>query len=338
MDGYRGRKHRPLSEHPPITWLLPVRNGMPFLPFTLQSIVDQTYRNHMVLAWDNGSTDGTVEELTRWIPARTPGRVVFDRPLSLGGSMASMVDAAETDLCAIIHGDDISLPQRLERQAEFLSVHPEVGILGSQVEILDDRGNVRHVQEWEYPVDDAEIRWLSRWQVRLCHPAVMFRRKAVLNAGNYRDCAPIEDADLWIRAASVCEIRNLPEVLLHYRRTQVSQTGIVTDWIPLNRRAARMNATVLFPNIANPKTAMDLWEVTHPVLSAVSLPVKPVHLRRLERAAALLALKVGKPENYFKNTSAYRAQQYHLRRRLMENLGLDPLFKMKQALKARKTR
>jgi hypothetical protein len=198
------------------------------------------------------------------------------------------------------------------------------------------------VQEWEYETNDAEIRWLSRWNVRLCHPATMFRRAVILACGSYNDCAPIEDADLWIRAANLCEIRNLPEVLLHYRRTQASQTGTVTDWIPLNRRAAQMNASTLFPNIADPdtapRTAMDLWEVTHPALSAASTPVKPVHMIRLERAATLLARKVGKPENYFKNTSAYRGQQYHLRRRLMENLGLGPLLRMKQALHARKAR
>jgi glycosyltransferase involved in cell wall biosynthesis len=46
---------------PPVTWLLAVRNGMPFLPETLASIEAQTYRDWQVLAWDNGSADGTVE-------------------------------------------------------------------------------------------------------------------------------------------------------------------------------------------------------------------------------------------------------------------------------------
>jgi Glycosyl transferase family 2 len=253
----------------------------------------------------------------------------------LGRSMALMVDMAETEFCAVIHGDDICLPRRLESQVEFLWSNPKVGIVGSQIEILDENGDSRSSREWQYPLEDAEIRWISRWLVRVCHPATMFRRSVILNAGNYRDCAPIEDADLWIRAANRCEVRNLPDVLLHYRRTQTSQTGTVTDWIPHNRRAAQMNAAILFPNIADPDIAMELWEVTHPVLSEFPIPVKAAHIIRLERAATLLARKVGKPDHYFKNTSAYRGQQYHLRRRLVENLGLGPLLRIKQAVQGR---
>ena len=61
-----------------ITWLLPIKNGMPYLSQTLKSIEDQTYKNYEVLIWDNGSTDGTLEEITMLVPARVPRRTVFD--------------------------------------------------------------------------------------------------------------------------------------------------------------------------------------------------------------------------------------------------------------------
>ncbi len=54
----------------PVTWLVPVKDGMPYLPETLASIEAQTYRNWQILSWDNGSTDGTVAELHKWIPSR----------------------------------------------------------------------------------------------------------------------------------------------------------------------------------------------------------------------------------------------------------------------------
>jgi glycosyltransferase involved in cell wall biosynthesis len=65
-----------MLNRPLVTWLMPTLNGMPYVRETLASITGQTYRNHLILAWDNGSTDGTLEELRRWIPAHLPGRIV----------------------------------------------------------------------------------------------------------------------------------------------------------------------------------------------------------------------------------------------------------------------
>ena len=83
----------------------------PYLTQTLASIEAQTYRDHEVLAWDNGSTDGSIDELNRLIPARMPGRVITDRPLSLGLCRAALVANATTELCACIDADDINLPE-----------------------------------------------------------------------------------------------------------------------------------------------------------------------------------------------------------------------------------
>src|SRR5437763_1462931 len=94
------------GDGPPVTWLMPVKNGMPYLPHTLRSIEAQTYKNWRVLASDNGSTDGTLEELQRWIPSRLPGRIIADEPLSLGKSLARLVGKAETELCARSDVDD----------------------------------------------------------------------------------------------------------------------------------------------------------------------------------------------------------------------------------------
>ena len=118
---------------PLVTWLMPVRNGMPYLPLTLKSIAEQTYKNHRIIVWDNGSTDGTVEELRRWIPSRIPGMIVSERPMRLGPSLAAMVEMAGTPLCARIDADDINLPERLQSQVQFMQAHPEVGVLGAQV-------------------------------------------------------------------------------------------------------------------------------------------------------------------------------------------------------------
>jgi hypothetical protein len=211
---------RNMSEQ--VTWLLPVKNGMPYLSETLASIEAQTYKSWEVLVWDNGSTDGTVEELKKWIPSRLPGRVVTDSPLPLGESLAEMVRQANTEFCARIDADDINFPERLEKQVDFLLKNPDVAVLGSQIECIDNRGK-KHRERLDYPLQHDDI---VHTMLRVCamsHPAITFRRSAILEIGNYRDVfvagqrSPSEDYDLWLRIATRFKLANLDLTLLKYR-------------------------------------------------------------------------------------------------------------------------
>lgn len=106
-----------------VTWLMSVRNGMPYVSETLASIAAQTYANHKILVWDDCSTDGTLEVLRKWVPDCIPGHIFAGHSLRLGPSLAFLVEQADTELCARIDADDISLPDRLEKQVAFLAAH-----------------------------------------------------------------------------------------------------------------------------------------------------------------------------------------------------------------------
>jgi glycosyltransferase involved in cell wall biosynthesis len=303
---------------------------MPYLPLTLRSVAEQSYAQQEILVWDAGSRDGTFEELRRWIPSRIPGRIVSDKPMRLGRSLAALTEMAGTELCARIDADDICHPRRLQEQVEFLDARPEVGVLGCQVETIDEGGNPTNEPGWVYPLTDAELRWMTRWHAQFCHPALLFRRSAVLKAGNYHD-TPVEDLDLAMRLARVTEFANLPDKLLQYRRAKTSSTGGIAEFLPLDRQAARKNAEILFPNITNEQRAMELWEATHPRQWHGKSRVQ--HIWALEAAARRLAKAVGKPRDYFTSTQAFQGQQYALKARAYRKLGLTPLV----ALKARLT-
>lgn len=198
-----------------VTWLMPVKNAMPYLPATLESIQSQTYINHQILVWDNGSTDGTVEELQRWIPHRIPGKIILGRSMSVGSSRAELVRMAETEWCACIDGDDINFLGRLQTQVEFLLGHPEIAVVGSQVIKIDQDGQEQG-QFCQLPMehDDIVHRLLYSWVV--WQPTVLFRRAAVLDVGNYRDVRH-EDYDLWLRLAARYRMANLDQCLIKYR-------------------------------------------------------------------------------------------------------------------------
>ncbi len=212
-----------------VTWLIPIKNGMPYLPETLASIEAQTYKNWEVLVWDNGSTDGTVEELYNWIPNRLPGRVICGEPLTLGGSLARMIEVCETELCARIDADDINLPERLEKQIAFLSKHPAISVLGSWAYFINEEG-LSAEDLFKVPLNHEDI--VNEMLVRntIAHPTVIFKRSHILQSGNYRDLylqwnkVNIEDYDLWLRVAQQYKLANLDIPLLKYRIHENSTT------------------------------------------------------------------------------------------------------------------
>jgi hypothetical protein len=212
---------------------------MPFLPETLASIALQTYRNWRVLVWDNGSTDGTVEELASWIPSRLPGRVIAHQPEALGVARARLIEQSTTEFCAWIDSDDVSAPNRLERQVQFLIEHPEVAAVGSQLMVVDEAGDLQG-PFGRFALGDDDIVSDMLDGPGLAQPATLFRRSAVLSVGNYRDVGPVnvEDYDLWLRLAAHYKLGNIDEPLLYYRIHDRSST-VIADKAGVLRAAAK---------------------------------------------------------------------------------------------------
>lgn len=201
---------------PTVSWIIPVKNGMPFLPDTLASLAGQTFQDFEVLVWDNGSTDSTIEELHRWIPARIPGRIVTGQPRGVGGALAGLVEISQAKFCARIDADDIALPDRLARQVAFLESHPEIAVSGGQVEAIDAAGeSMGYMLAYACEHEDLVIQMLLDNPVG--HPTVLFRRTAVLEAGNYHEIPNVEDYELWLRMAQRHRLANLPVVVTKYR-------------------------------------------------------------------------------------------------------------------------
>ncbi len=213
---------------PIITWILPVKNGMPFLPETLRSLTEQTENRTFVIAWDNGSTDGTIKTLREWIPSQLPGQVVADRPSQfLSQSLRDAVELAQTPYCARIDADDICHPERLAIQIEWLEKHPEVALIGSQVEFIDENGKrISETNDLAESFSDIIDDFLFRCPI--CHPTWLFRRDEIIAAGNYRNLGfhKFQDNELLMRlVVNGHRIQNLPEPLIRYRvhRNSITQ-------------------------------------------------------------------------------------------------------------------
>lgn len=143
--------------------------------------------------------------------------IKLDKNGGLGNALKIGVENAQYDIIARMDSDDICLPNRFEKQLSYMDAHPECDIVGGQItEFIDTPDNI--VGKREVPCDNEAIYHYMRSRCALNHPTVMFKKKSVLNAGNYQDWFWNEDYYMWIRMMEQgCVFANLPDVLVNMR-------------------------------------------------------------------------------------------------------------------------
>jgi glycosyltransferase involved in cell wall biosynthesis len=199
---------------PLITVLLPVRNAMPFLPETMASLRNQTFRNFEIIALDDGSTDDTSSYLAGIDDPRL--RIVRLEKTGLARALNHGIELARSPIIARLDGDDVAHPDRFQLQYDYLSQHQECILVGCQCHHVDAEG--KEVEVGAYPLTDTAIRWEALFRSPVLHPGSMFRREVVREAGAYRpEFIVAQDYDLWTRLLSHGVVANLPQFLLRYR-------------------------------------------------------------------------------------------------------------------------
>ena len=135
----------------------------------------------------------------------------------LGKAMKLGVEVAQNDIIARMDSDDICSPNRFELQLKYLELHPNVDIIGGQMtEFIDTPDNI--IDKRIVPCDNEDIYDFMKNRCALNHVTVMFRKEAVLKAGNYQDWFWNEDYYLWVRMMiAKCKFANVPNVLVNVR-------------------------------------------------------------------------------------------------------------------------
>jgi len=207
---------------PLVSVLMPVYNGEPYLREAVESILNQTFTDFEFIIIDDGSTDSTWEILIEHNDPRI--RLVRNKAnIGLIRSLNKGLGLARGEYIARMDADDVSFPERLAQQVSSLDGHPEVGVLGCGVQVIDGCGNPSHIRR--FPAEHGVIKWCLCFDDPIAHPTVMMRREVVVRAGGYNaDMVHAEDYDLWRRLSWTTCLSNLPEVLLHLRRHEACIT------------------------------------------------------------------------------------------------------------------
>jgi glycosyltransferase involved in cell wall biosynthesis len=210
-----------------ISVILPSYNAEKFLADAIDSILKQTYTQFELLLIDDGSTDSTAEIISKF----KDDRILYiknEKNLGLIATLNKGIELSKGEFIARMDADDISLPQRFEKQLAYFSQQPTAAACGSWYLNFNGRTSKRIVKD-----DNDWLRANLLFTSCLCHPSTMIR-KEVLTKNNihYRqDYKHAEDYDLWIEISKVSKLGNVQEFLFKYRShsQQVSEQNRTTQ-------------------------------------------------------------------------------------------------------------
>eukprot|EP00947_MAST-08B_sp_MAST-8B-sp1_P004417 g4417.t1 len=193
---------------PLVSVVLPMYNAEEFVAEAVQSILGQTFGDFECIVVDDGSTDGSAAIVAGL--AAGDSRVRLLRRATNGGIVAALKDglaAARAPLIARMDADDISDPERLQRQVAYLRRNQDVDIVGTAVEIFTHGAGAgaggaqssRNDRVIAHPTQPAMVDWSMHFYCALAHPTVVVRCNCLEALGGYRDAHPrAEDYDLWL--------------------------------------------------------------------------------------------------------------------------------------------
>jgi len=199
---------------PLVSVLLPVFNSENYLNESIESILSQSFQDFELIIINDGSTDNSRNILEKFALEDPRIRVFDQENTGIIGALNRGLQLARGKYIARMDSDDVSLPNRLSRQVEYMDTHPQVGACGTWI-----RYHGHKEGEWQTPIDNQTIRCKLLFESVLAHPTVMMNRD-ILNMHNlcYRyDYQHAEDYDLWVNIAQHADLANIPEVHLLYR-------------------------------------------------------------------------------------------------------------------------
>ncbi len=210
---------------------MPVYNGSDFLEESIKSILDQSFVDFEFLILDDASTDGSVDMIRGYSDPRI--RLIENNENM--GQVATMnrgIGLADGEFIARMDQDDISLPERLEKQMSFMAANPDVSVCGTWAETFGSDSQI-----WKYPLTHEEITCWLLFGSGLVHPSVVIRREAVTEAADIYDegFSKAEDYYLWVKLSRKVRFANIGEVLIRYR---VQEESLLGEHKKIQREAA----------------------------------------------------------------------------------------------------
>lgn len=200
---------------PKVSVVMPAYNAEKYIAEAIDSILNQTFTDFEFIIINDGSTDKTKDIILSY----SDPRIVYLENEKNSGIVVTLnkgLERALGEYIARMDADDISYPERFERQVMFLDSHEHIGVVGSALQIFGDGIDNQNLF---FSDTKEKLKADLLFNSCLAHPTVMFRHSLIQNSSEFYDIrfAGIEDYDLWWRLAQITDLGCINEVLLRYR-------------------------------------------------------------------------------------------------------------------------
>ncbi|MBI5732605.1 glycosyltransferase [Candidatus Jorgensenbacteria bacterium] len=188
-----------MKKKPLVSVLMPYRKKDKLFSLALNSLRNQTYPRLEILTEEDAGHEGITMLLNR------------------------LVKRAKGEFLARMDADDMSEPERIEKQVVFLTAHPDVMLVGTWATLIDENGRKIGIQKM--PVGLEEIKRVTFYRNPLIHPSWMMRKAWVKKIGGYNpDFRFSQDWELILRRVKTDKIENIPEPLIRLRIHKTSSS------------------------------------------------------------------------------------------------------------------
>ena len=244
--------------NPLVSIVLPTMNGASFIGATIDSILNQTLQNFELIIIDDGSTDNTLEILGQYHDPRiqilTQENQGVCRSTNRGFALARGKYLSRHD------HDDLSLPNRFERQVRFLDEHPEYAFTGSWAQIWSNGIQTERIHQ--HPSSPGLVAFSLLFNSPFVHTSCLMRKAVYELTGGYTtqiDRVPPEDYEFFSRISRSFTMTNLPECLVVYQEVQNSMSSVLrADQSPVKQKFTANLVRISSENLA---FASDLEQV-----------------------------------------------------------------------------
>lgn len=216
-----------MTDTPLVSVIIPCYNAEKYVEQAVRSIMEQSYKNLEILITDDCSTDNTLTILQKL--ANEDSRIkIFQNETNqrIVKTLNALIKNSHGKYIARMDADDISLPERIEKQVELLEMHDDISFCGTNVFIIDEVGKI--LNKTNLPISYKENKFFLAYYSTFSHPTVMFKAGVYKQNLYSEDFIYAEDYELWCRLFFSKNIRgeNLEEHYLEYRifKNQTSST------------------------------------------------------------------------------------------------------------------
>ncbi len=192
-----------------------------FLQLALKSIYDnQTVKpDEIVVVFDGPLTDELYAVLQKFRKDKENIVRYYPQEINQGLGEALRIGSEKCNGEYILRmdSDDISAPDRFEKQIHFVETHPKIDVVGSDIAEFE-RSVTENMRVRSCPVKHGDIVRMGKKRNPMNHTSVCMKKTALIKSGGYRALLFLEDYDLWLRmVASGCTLANMKEPLVFVR-------------------------------------------------------------------------------------------------------------------------